>query len=167
MRRSGPLSTNSGETERPSPAGACLELPFRLVQITPASSGGFDLPTTVIGSGRVPRPIGANVFGMFSSKLPQNRHPERSASQIYRVTQRLVARSRRTPEMLILPMPFTPFQPPKPAPRAPATVFPAPRTRTGRLQCTKRCTPDHQVRTEERICSRAWVVEKLRTASTR
>src|SRR6202046_4469200 len=26
---------------------------------------------------------------MLSSKLPQNRHPERSASQIYRVTQRL------------------------------------------------------------------------------
>ena len=33
-------------------------------------------------------PIGANV-GCFSSKLPQNRHPERSASQIYRVTERL------------------------------------------------------------------------------
>ena len=28
-------------------------------------------------------------FGCFSSKLPQNRHPERSAARIYRVTQRL------------------------------------------------------------------------------
>jgi hypothetical protein len=31
----------------------------------------------------------SNLFRGFSSKLPQNRHPERSASQIYRVTQRL------------------------------------------------------------------------------
>ena len=36
-----------------------------------------------------PRPISANLFGMFFVKLPQSRHPERSASQIYRVTQRL------------------------------------------------------------------------------
>src|ERR1700727_886710 len=34
-------------------------------------------------------PISANLFGMFFVKLPQNRHPERSASQIDRVTQRL------------------------------------------------------------------------------
>ncbi|MEA2541025.1 MAG: hypothetical protein QOH35_2391 [Acidobacteriaceae bacterium] len=34
-------------------------------------------------------------LGCFSSNLPQNRHPERSASQIYRVVQRW-ARSRRT-----------------------------------------------------------------------
>jgi hypothetical protein len=39
--------------------------------------------------------VSTNFFGVFLSKLPQNRHPERSASQIYRVTQRLVARSRR------------------------------------------------------------------------
>jgi hypothetical protein len=31
---------------------------------------------------------------MFSSKLPQNRHPERSASHIYRVTQRSGAESK-------------------------------------------------------------------------
>ena len=42
---------------------------------------------------------------------------ERSDSQIYRVTPRLMARSRRTPRMLILPMPFGAFQPPKPAHR--------------------------------------------------
>ena len=35
------------------------------------------------------RPISANLFRMFFVKFPQNRHPERSASQIYRVTQRL------------------------------------------------------------------------------
>ena len=46
------------------------------------------------------RPRSANLFGMFFSKLPQNRHPEWSASQIYRVAQRLVARSRRAcPEL--------------------------------------------------------------------
>src|SRR5580704_116642 len=60
----------------------------------------------------------------FFSKLPQNRHPERSASRIYRGTPHLMARSRRTPRMPILPMPFGAFQPPKPAPVGPATVFP-------------------------------------------
>jgi hypothetical protein len=49
------------------------------------------------------------------SNSPQNRHPERSASQIYRVTQRLMARSRRTPRALVVPMPLGAFQPPKPA----------------------------------------------------
>jgi hypothetical protein len=34
------------------------------------------------------------LLGCFSSKLPQNRHPERSASQIYRVTQRSVRGSK-------------------------------------------------------------------------
>jgi hypothetical protein len=49
---------------------------------------------------------------------------ERSASTDLSREQRLVARSRRTPKMLILSMPFAPFQPPKPAPGGPATVFP-------------------------------------------
>ena len=35
------------------------------------------------------RLISANSFRMFFVKFPQNRHPERSASQIYRVTERL------------------------------------------------------------------------------
>jgi hypothetical protein len=61
------------------------------------------------------------VFCIFDS--PQNRHPERSASQIYRVTQCLMARSRRTPRVLTLPMPLGAFQPPKPAPGGPTTVF--------------------------------------------
>ena len=40
---------------------------------------------------KLPRttPIRATLFGCFSSNSPQNRHPERSASRIYRVTQRL------------------------------------------------------------------------------
>src|SRR5580692_11661052 len=37
---------------------------------------------------------------VFQSPL-QNRHPERSASQIYRITQGFMARSRRTPAMLL------------------------------------------------------------------
>src|ERR1700733_1010710 len=49
---------------------------------------------------------------------------ERSASQIYGVTPRLMARSRGNPEDAILPMPFELFRPPKPAPGGPATVFP-------------------------------------------
>jgi hypothetical protein len=40
------------------------------------------------------------------------------------VTQRLVARSRTTPRVLILPVPLGAFQLPKPAPGGPATVFP-------------------------------------------
>jgi hypothetical protein len=40
---------------------------------------GRDISTDVLGNV-------VNLHGMFSSKLPQNRHPERSASQIYRVT---------------------------------------------------------------------------------
>jgi hypothetical protein len=48
-------------------------------------------------------PMSANLFRVFSSKRPQNRHPERSASQIYRVIRRLVARSRRTPTVLSYP----------------------------------------------------------------
>jgi hypothetical protein len=67
--------------------------------------------------------ISANLFGMFFLKLPQKRHPERSTSQIYRVTQRLVARSRRTPRVLILPMLFGPFRPPKPENRIASPAF--------------------------------------------
>ncbi len=59
-------------------------------------------------------PIRAALFGCYSSNSPQNRHPERSASQIYRVTQRLWVRSRRTSRMLILAMLLVPFRAPKP-----------------------------------------------------
>ena len=40
-------------------------------------------------TGRGQRPISANLFTMFLVKLPQNRHPERSASPIDCVPQRL------------------------------------------------------------------------------
>jgi hypothetical protein len=43
------------------------------------------------------RPISANLFRMFFVKLPQNRHPERSASQIDRVVQGLVAAESKDP----------------------------------------------------------------------
>jgi hypothetical protein len=54
--------------------------------------------------------------------LPQNRHPERSAPQIYPATQRLwrgveepvLSVAEGTSAVLILPMPFGAFQPPKP-----------------------------------------------------
>jgi hypothetical protein len=60
------------------------------------------------------RRTSGNLFGVFSSNLSQNRHPERSASQIYRVIQRQVARSRRTPMVLILSLLSGAFQLPKP-----------------------------------------------------
>jgi hypothetical protein len=41
--------------------------------------------------------LGINFDG-FISNSPQKGHPERSALQIYRVTQRLMARSRGNPE---------------------------------------------------------------------
>jgi hypothetical protein len=63
------------------------------------------------------------LFGDFSSKLPQNRHPERSASPIRR-DNRVSARSRRTSRMNISSMLFGAFQPRKPAFIKPATVFP-------------------------------------------
>ena len=50
----------------------------------PQSRRDMKLPRTT--------PISATLFGCFSSNSPQNRHPERSASPIYRVTQRLWAR---------------------------------------------------------------------------
>ena len=69
-------------------------------------------------------------------QLATNRHPERSAARIYRVTQRLAARSRRTSRMLILALLLRAFQPPKPASRGCATVFPrGPRTRTAASCC--------------------------------
>jgi len=135
------------------------------------------------------RPIGANLFGMFFSKLPQNRHPERSASEICRATRRLVARSRRTPRVLILSMPFVPFQTPKPPPGGPATVFPRGREQELGASCyvlrphlhsrqpslgksnskagvAKRSSTSF-ARSQEEPCTRAWVVGKLRTAATR
>ena len=48
---------------------------------------------------------------------------ERSASRIYRVTQPLVARSRRTPRVLILPLLFGAFRPPKPENKTPLDLL--------------------------------------------
>jgi hypothetical protein len=61
--------------------------------------------------------------GSCVSNSPQKRHPERSASQIHRVTQRSMARSRRAcpersrgnPAVLILQLPLGALQPPNPA----------------------------------------------------
>jgi hypothetical protein len=53
----------------------------------------------------------------------QNRHPERSALTDLSRDTALVARSRRTSAVRILPMLFRAFQPPNPIGRT-ATVFP-------------------------------------------
>jgi hypothetical protein len=68
--------------------------------------------------------IGSHAGAKNTTRSKKVTGSERSASQIYRVTQRLLARSRRTPGRLIVPMLSGPFQPPKPAPRGPATPFP-------------------------------------------
>jgi hypothetical protein len=88
----------------------------------------------------------SNLFRGFSSKLPQNRHPERSASQILSRDTALVARSRRTSAVLILPMLLGAFQPTSPH-RAGANSKTLHTAGDGRrLQCMKRCTHDHPVR---------------------
>ena len=76
-------------------------------------------------------PISANLE-CFSSRLPQNRHPERSASQIYRVTQRLwrgaeepvLSVAEGTSAVLIFPILFGAFQLPSPDRVAPLRFFP-------------------------------------------
>jgi hypothetical protein len=61
---------------------------------------------------------------MFFIKLPQNRHPERSASQILSRDPVLVARSRRTSAVLISPMLLGAFQSPSPHRAGPLRFFP-------------------------------------------
>ena len=68
------------------------------------------------------RPISANLFGMFSSNSHKTVILSGAPHKLSRDTV-LVARSRRTPKVLILPMPLVAFQPLKPA-LAPATAFP-------------------------------------------
>jgi len=58
------------------------------------------------------RPISANLFRMFFPNSHKIVILSGAPSQICRVTPRLVARSRRTPRVLILSMPFVPFQTP-------------------------------------------------------
>jgi hypothetical protein len=114
-------------------------------------------------------PTSVNLCGVFFSKNPQNRHPERSASQILSCDTPLGREVEGPRGALILLMPLAPFQPPKPAPGGPATV---------RRVCTDlgmEGDPVHEKMypatikcvSQEGFSSRAWVVEKLRTALTR
>jgi hypothetical protein len=68
-------------------------------------------------------PISANLLRMFFVKLPQNRHPERSASQIGCVPQRLW-RGVEGPRRCYLTHAVRSFSTTEPAPGGPATVFP-------------------------------------------
>ena len=88
----------------------------------------------------------SNLFRGFSSKLPQNRHPERSASQILSRDTVLVARSRRTSAVLVLPMLLGAFQPTSPHRAAPSSETLHRAGDGRRLQCMKRCTHHHPVR---------------------
>ena len=91
--------------------------------------------------GRRAQPTNANLFGrhtnpgrrwFYISNSPQKRHPERSASPTYRVTQRLwrgvrracPERSRGNPGDAWRPLPLGDFQSPKLAPCGLATVVP-------------------------------------------
>jgi hypothetical protein len=111
-------------------------------------------------------PISANLSGrqyksektlfFCISNSPQKRHPERSAAQIYRVTQRLVARSRRTPTVLILLMPFGAFQPLKPAPGGPATVFLRADNRTASILLCPAATSTRWVPQQDPVLGLRW-----------
>jgi hypothetical protein len=82
------------------------------LRLTQADENHSEVVSTV--PTRDASPTSVNLFGVFFFKPPTNRHPERSASQIYRVVQRLLARSRRTPKVLISSMLFGAFRLPKP-----------------------------------------------------
>jgi len=159
-----------------------LERIERTKKHNPAPMGG--LTRTFRREKRGLKTLKRSLVWIFFFKAPQNRHPERSASQIFRVTQRLMARSRRTPRMLILPMPLGAFQPPKPAPGGPATVFPwgreqelirtihpefkIPRTdlKDGSgLERMKRCTRDHRVLRAIKRCVTRKTCDALRSAT--
>jgi hypothetical protein len=60
--------------------------------------------------------MSANLSRKFFVRLPQNRHPERSASPIDRVTQRLW-RGVEGPRRCLIPMLLGAFRPPKPGNR--------------------------------------------------
>jgi hypothetical protein len=95
-------------------------------------------------------------------KLTQNRHPERSASQIYRVYTAPMARSRRTSAMHISPRLLGAFQPPKPPePYGPPICFccrlgssflykeplcpPPAKLPSPKSSCSGKPCPDHRV----------------------
>jgi hypothetical protein len=59
-----------------------------LILLLVGGAGGPGLPFETWGSRSGSQFISANLFEMFFFNTPQNRHPERSASQIYRPTQR-------------------------------------------------------------------------------
>ena len=111
------------------------------------------------------RPISANLFKMFFVKLPQNRHPERSASQIDCVTQCLwrgveepvLSVAEGTSALLISPMPFGAFQPPRPhrADRRGLSLSPGTKN-PATIQCVS-----------QQILLSGSVVEKLRAAWVR
>jgi hypothetical protein len=78
----------------------------------------------------------------------QNRHPERSALQIYRVTQGLVARSRRTPRVLIYPWLLEAFQPLRAG--GPATVHEEMYPRPSSAYSSRSCSQASVVKSSKR-----------------
>jgi hypothetical protein len=90
----------------------CVPLPFvipRACDFIDLSREGRDFSKIVI-----PRAHGFTDLSCETLDFKQTRHPERSASPIYPSIRALVARSRRTSAVLILPMLLGAFRPPKP-----------------------------------------------------
>ncbi len=102
------------------------------------------------------------------STPPQDRHPERSASQIYRIMEGSMARSQRTPAMLVDKCSSELSGHRSPHPADPPPVFPSGReqelhraihreyknfAQTWGLLCMKRCARDHPVPSAARFCS--------------
>jgi hypothetical protein len=97
-------------------------LPKGKPQISPLRYPGRLVPKGRLNLAQDASPTSVNLFGVFFSNLPQNRHPERSASQILSRDTPLGREVEGPRGALILLMPLAPFQPPKPAPGGPATV---------------------------------------------
>ena len=106
-----PACPGPGRTKRSGGGTCCFFLSIRsdepLIKVTALH---FVIPSAAEGPAVRP---GSRTKVSVPLVLPQNRHPERSASQIDRVTQRFVARSRRTPRMLNQRMLCRAFRPPK------------------------------------------------------
>jgi hypothetical protein len=108
--------------------------------------------TALVPQGRVnlaqdASPTSVNLFGVFFSNLPQNRHPERRPHRFYRVIHRLGAKSKDLEGRLSYSCRWHPFNHRSPHLADPPRFEEFAQTWGWKMiQCMKRCTHDHQVR---------------------
>jgi hypothetical protein len=112
-----------------------------------------------------PCPISANLFRVFFVNIPPpTRHPERSASQIDRLTQRLWRAVEGPRRCLCLPMLFGAFQPP--SPNRPARYGLSPGAENQELANILLCPAPISTCSADPIVGLRWL-KKLRTAWVR